>query len=965
MKTAAVTLFIWALVLALATNCIAAEPPKDPILRIETGMHTAKLNRIATDASGRWLVTASDDKSLRVWEHPSGRLVRTIRPPIGEVNEGKLSAVALSPDGSTIACGGWTWFNNGSNEIAAEGATIYLFNRASGNLITRITGLPNVIFHLAFSPDGRFLAVSLGVNNGIRLYRTSDWLQTGEDKEYGSDSYSAHFSRNDKLVTTSFDGYLRLYDVSRGKLDRVAKEKAPGGKQPYSARFSPDGSKVAVGYEDTAAVSVHDAKDLDHLFSPDISGLKGIMNAVEWSIDGHYLYAGGRWSRPSDGVWEGLTRRWSDGGKGSSNDAPATTDLITDMVPLADGQIAFVSGAPSFGVLGKDGMRKLFVPPAISTYRENFDGFRVSKDGSSIAFAYAYGGQLPATFDLASRNIKPGISTSLHSPIDFAIGLEVTNWKHYFSPKLNGSLIQLDSYEISRSLAIAHDANSFILGTGWNLRRFSRSGAQLWRVAVPGTVWGVNIAANDSVLVAAYGDGTIRWHRMTDGKELLAFFPHADRKRWVLWTPSGYYDASPGGEELIGWHVNNGKDQAADFFPADKFRSAKYRPDVIAKVLDTLDEGEAVRMANAESGRKQTSASVAQLLPPVVSITGPQDGAKVSDNIVTIRYTIRSPEDAPATSVRVLVDGRPVATERGVKVVPKDSAEQRVTVAIPERDCEVSVIAENRHSTSVPATVRLTWAGKKQEEFTVQPKLYVLAVGVSAYRDKGLTLKYAAKDARDFAAAVEKQKGGMYRDVVTKILADETATKEDIMDGLDWLQKEVTARDIGIIFIAGHGVNDPTGNYFYLPQNADTEKLKRTGVAFNDIKSTLASLAGKAVLFVDTCHSGNVMGTRRGVADINAVVNELASSENGAVVFASSTGKQYSLEDDKWGNGAFTKALVEGLSGKADYSGKGKITINMLDLYLSERVKELTKGQQTPTTTKPQTIQDFPLAVKR
>jgi len=50
---------------------------------------------------------------------------------------------------------------------------------------------------------------------------------------------------------------------------------------------------------------------------------------------------------------------------------------------------------------------------------------------------------------------------------------------------------------------------------------------------------------------------------------------------------------------------------------------------------------------------------------------------------------------------------------------------------------------------------------------------------------------------------------------------------------------------------------------------------------------------------------------------------------------------------------------------KADYGGKGKITINMLDLCLSERVKELTKGQQTPTTTKPQTIQDFPLAVKR
>ena len=52
------------------------------------------------------------------------------------------------------------------------------------------------------------------------------------------------------------------------------------------------------------------------------------------------------------------------------------------------------------------------------------------------------------------------------------------------------------------------------------------------------------------------------------------------------------------------------------------------------------------------------------------------------------------------------------------------------------------------------------------------------------------------------------------------------------------------------------------------------------------------------------------------------------------------------------------------MNGRADYGGKGRITVNMLDLYLSERVKELTKGRQTPTTTKPQTIPDFPIAVR-
>jgi len=199
--------------------------------------------------------------------------------------------------------------------------------------------------------------------------------------------------------------------------------------------------------------------------------------------------------------------------------------------------------------------------------------------------------------------------------------------------------------------------------------------------------------------------------------------------------------------------------------------------------------------------------------------------------------------------------------------------------------------------------------------------------------------------------------------VAVRTLTDAGATKDEILDGLDWLRKETTSRDIAMIFLAGHGVNDQGGTYYFLPQDVNTEKLLRTGVAFSDIKNSVASIAGKAVMFVDTCHSGNIMGTRRGSADINAVVNELASAENGVVVFASSTGRQYSLEDLNWGNGAFTKALIEGISGRADYGGKGKITINMLDLYLSERVKELTKGQQTPTTTKPHTIADFPLAV--
>jgi uncharacterized caspase-like protein len=104
---------------------------------------------------------------------------------------------------------------------------------------------------------------------------------------------------------------------------------------------------------------------------------------------------------------------------------------------------------------------------------------------------------------------------------------------------------------------------------------------------------------------------------------------------------------------------------------------------------------------------------------------------------------------------------------------------------------------------------------------------------------------------------------------------------------------------------------------------------------------------------------------RRGLVNVSSVINELASAENGAVVFSSATGRQYALENKEWGNGAFTLSVVEGIRGKADYSATRRITINMLDLYVSERVKELTRGQQTPTTVKPPNVPDFPVAMLR
>lgn len=940
----------------------AGEPPSEPILRIETGMHQARISRTSVDAANRYLVTGSNDKTARVWDLRTGTLLRTLRLPIGPGREGEVYAVAISPDGRTVAVGGWTGFKWDASHC------IYLFDRASGRITHRLPGVPNVIGHLAFSPDGQLLVATLGGKNGIRGYRTSDYTQSGEDRDYGGTSLGAAFDRHGRLVTTSYDGFVRLYSST---LHLIAKQQAPGGSRPGGVAFSPDGLQVAVGFEDSSKVAVLSGQDLSFRFAPDTNAVTNEnISSVAWSVDGSRLYAGGTYWRNGNPV-----RVWTNGGRGPASNLPAAAQTIMSLVPLQDGGVAFGAGDPSYGLIDAQGRRTLFQGPTIADFRGVFSGaWCLSPDGKTIEYGYEVWGKNPAHFVVASRAlavVQAGGDKALAPPLISAPGLTVSDWKDSFSPEVNGKPLVLDQHETSRSLAIAPDGGSLLLGTDWWLRLFDREGQERWKVPVPGVAWGVIIPRNGLVAVAAFSDGTIRWYRLSDGQELLALFPHANRKDWVLWTPAGYYDASPGGEDLIGWHVNHGRDQAADFFPAAQFRQTYYRPDIVATVLDTLDEGEAVRLANRESGRKAQTAALTEQLPPVVTILSPAEGARVSTSEVTVRFTLRAPSGEPVTGVKALVDGRPVSVARDLKVTAKPQAEsdvQELRVTIPERDAEIAILAENRYSTSVPAVVRVTWAGARPgqpEAFVIQPKLYILAIGVSQYQNKTFTLGFPAKDAQDFVSVLHSQKGRLYRDVTAKILTDGEATKDDILDGLDWLRKETTSKDVAMLFLAGHGVNDTNGIYYFLPTNANPDKLLRTGVVFSDIKNTLASIAGKTLFFVDTCHSGNIMGARRGVADINAVVNELASAENGAVVFASSTGKQYSLEDDAWGNGAFTKALVEGLGGKADYSGKGTISINMLDLYLSERVKELTGGKQTPTTTKPNTVPDFPIALRR
>jgi WD40 repeat protein len=958
-----------------------------PWLTIETGAHEGRVNDASADAAGRLLLTGGDDRTARLWSLPDLRPLTVLRPPVGDdPHQGKIYAVALSPDGRLAAIGGWTG--------SAGDMGVHIFEAATGRHLQRIGGFPSSIGALAFSPQGDRLAIG-DLDGVFRLHRIPDGARLWSREDAGGQIYGLSFAPDGRLAMASDGGggRLRIFGPE-GALLREARTEL--GRRPFRIAFAPDGSRLAIGFDDVGAVEVRDGSSLARISGADMGGERAEWLArVAWSRDGQTLFAGGSSAGP-------LLLGWDRAGQGARRRLRGQgVDPMSTLVGLPGGRLAVTSLGGDVGVLSGTGQVEMARRPIGQDLLPRRDRLGdvsrllVASSGDRVAWQ-AWPGGAWRVFDARAVRLGlgeapgPGFADARAS----VPGLAVTDWADSESPRVNGMAVALRPFEQSRSAAAG--PGLAVLGTQWSLRRIDSAGREQWQRPTQSAVWRVNLSSDGRLVVAALGDGTIRWYRARDGAEVLALFVTADGARWVAWTPGGHYAASTGGEALLLRSTGGGPNLPASWEPASARATQFARPDVLARLIDTQDE--AVALAEADRGRPgaqpvqmavpptqrpilESRSTTVQTAPPAapatltaasasrpsIRIVSPESHTQVTADSVTVRWE-SSPRGTPIRRIEARLDGEPLATrgfDRPGGTSSADSGSLDIPVP-PGRATRLTLVAHGDAGASDPAEIMLH--GRPAPQPSTRPRLQVLAIGISAYPDERLRLNFAAKDATDIGNLFRAQQGGLYRDVSVRLLLDGAATATAIRQALEDLQRNSNDGDVTVLMVAGHAFNE-ANQTFFLPVDGQINRMFSSAIRTSDLTDATQRIRGRVVVFLDTCHAAGLVATQgtRSLPNQSQLVQDISQSGEGVMVFAATSTGELARERTALGNGIMTHVLRNGLGGAADANRDGAIRLSELQTYLQSRVRELTNGQQTPEirAARDGRVIDLPIALIR
>jgi hypothetical protein len=245
---------------------------------------------------------------------------------------------------------------------------------------------------------------------------------------------------------------------------------------------------------------------------------------------------------------------------------------------------------------------------------------------------------------------------------------------------------------------------------------------------------------------------------------------------------------------------------------------------------------------------------------------------------------------------------------------------------------------------------------------TLYTNSWAVIIGIDRYQKPGLRLRYAVNDARSIRELVLRL--GFPAENIT-LLLDEQATKQRIQEVLgDELRTHTSLDDRVFVFFAGHGVtlDLPGGGQmgYLLAVESDPDRPHTTAIAMSEVRDVANLVPAKHMFFaIDACYSG-LASQRSAVAMSPADQSDPYVLVRGRLREILTAGERDQPVVEESGHGLFTRRLIEGLSGEADFAPHdGMITGVELAYWLIPRVQVSSGNRQTPFFGKMDGVGDF------
>jgi len=979
------------------------------LMRFSYHIDGGTIQAVKFDPTRPYVVVASENKSIYIFDVHTGNLLRTIPGYLGN------GALCISDDGTSVYALGISdppsrSPNNGPLcRWDVETGDRMMLAESFGSEIASMDAI-------CLSPDGKFLYACTKDGTFIFNFKTKETIPAWLPRRGEGDHFDCmDLSPDGSLIAFKSDsGYISIVARATEKLLKTFR----GGELTYldfqTVAFTSDDKYVASTESDGISLWNLETGEKTKRFRGFVDG----VDCLAWSTDHRYLFSGGT---------DQFLTKWDVASKKVSSVYPRFSGGLRCIRVSSDGKYLFT---------GEGGDTSHLWDPNNGSLLQSIpfgqvDAADFFPDSKRILFA-SNGGLY--VWDIAGQRLN----ATMYAPGDSIARVCCGPSGTVYVVKNFGPIMAFDGRTLKKMHEIPFGDWGVSMALSPNERELLVAGNQDSLFAVNLRTWtlefsvtgfkngigGIAFSPNGATFVVSSGNGTFTLCDAFTGKVLTTRRIHDEMGTTLFYTPNGkwlysagddgcvtvsdsktlstelmyvrvgasdyivvnkdnYYTCTPRARDAIAFKYGE------DIFPFEQFDLKYNRPDLVLQGPPA--SGKAMQRAYNAAYQKRleklgfTEAELsADFHLPTLNILS-TFASSTQQQTIPVRLAMND-SLYKLKVLRITVNGVPLFGSRGISLRPTNSVEQTVDIplSVGRNFIECSVL-NDKGAESLKESFEISC----ENERPVPQNTYIVAIGVSGYQDSQYDLTYAAKDAEDLAAAFQRANPSA---VKTLVIADARATRENIRKAREFLMQS-TVDDEAIVFFAGHGLLDNKLDYYLGTTDVDFENPALRGLAYEDLEGLLDGIpARKKLLLVDACHAGEVDKgssalvaensksaagvTSRGFKSVISTDQSLLGLKDsfdlmqdlfanlevgsGAVVIASASGKEFAYESNEWRNGVFTYALLEGLKSKsADRNGDGRITVSELKDYVTQRVQFLTGGKQTPTSRRENLDFDF------